>query len=328
MRRIVQAALVLVLALAIALTGIILIRQHQQSDLAKWDFDRIAQYQEARRELDAEMSELQYELKMLEASVQGSVVLMFDQCTANVYDVAYAQLHEFEMEGSVVFRGKLPGDEGAITEDQWRQMQESGWSAVLGADEQLLSTLNTEGDAERLRAYAESKQQAFMQKGFRAPIVYAFSEGEYTEQNMAVLMQEGFAVFTASEAETGLQGESAVVFQEFYISSDPNAPLLQASIEAIKNTADVRVIKTRYVMDIEDIEKDVMLDKFRGGMLTALAVYRRSECLRIESAEKALANYQSEIDKLKEVNRQRDEILKSIDAVQKELNRIWNIYRS
>ena len=144
MRRIVQAALVLVLALAIALTGIILIRQHQQSDLAKWDFDRIAQYQEARRELDAEMSELQYELKMLEASVQGSVVLMFDQCTANVYDVAYAQLHEFEMEGSVVFRGKLPGDEGAITEDQWRQMQESGWSAVLGADEQLLSTLNTE----------------------------------------------------------------------------------------------------------------------------------------------------------------------------------------
>lgn len=328
MRRTVQAALVLVLALAIALTGIVLIRQHKQSDLAKWNFDRIALYQEARRDLDSEMSELQYELKMLEATVQGSVVLMFDQCTANVYDVAYAQLQEFEMEGSVVFRGKIPGDEGAITEEQWRQMQESGWSAVIGADEELLATVNTAGYADRLGNYVANKQQMFVQKGLRAPIVYAFSEGEYTEENLAVLMQEGFAVFSCAEAETGLQGESAAVFQEFYISSDPNAPLLQASVEEIKNTADVLVIKTRYVMDIEDIEKDVMLDKFRGGMLTALSVYRRSESLRIESAEKALANYQNEIDKVKEVERQRDAILQSMDEVQKELDRIWNLYRS
>lgn len=328
MRRIVQAILLSILSLTIALSGVLVVRANYENDLGKWDFNRIESYQSAREDPDIRMDALQMELRRLEASVQGSVVLMFDQCEPNVYEVAYAHLSEFEMAGSVIFRDRLPGDEGVITREQWREMQQDGWAAVLSADQNLLATLEEEGYTERLRAYVQNAQERFVQRGLRAPVAYEFSKGEYSEETVSVLMEEGFAAFSSVDTETSLCGENAAIFQQFYICSDPRSPLLQFTVEAIKNTADVLVIKTRYVGISKDITKDIFLDKFRGGMLNSLSVYRRIESLRIESIESAFSNYRAELDKLAEVERQKELILTEMGTVQKELEQIWQIYRS
>ncbi|MBE6673006.1 MAG: hypothetical protein E7599_05750 [Ruminococcaceae bacterium] len=328
MRRIVQAVILLLLSVLILFASVFAVWENQKNEIEKWDFARISAYQKAREHPDSLMTELQYELKMLEATVQGAVVLMFDQCAPNVYEKAYAQLKEYKMAGSVVFRERLPDDEGAITVKQWREMEESGWRAVLGADEALLATVNEAGYPDRLRAYVQQAQQRFAQKGLRSPVAYSFSKDEYSADTLSVLIEEGFAVFSSSEAETGMCGDNAAVFREFYISSDPKAPLLQASVEAIKNTAQVLVIKTRYVEVVEDITKDVRLDKFRTGMLNSLSVYRGAESLRVESIEAALSSYRAELASLEAVQGQRQALLAQIEAVERELERIWQQYRA
>jgi hypothetical protein len=80
------------------------------------------------------------------------------------------------MAGSVIFRDRLPGQEGAITLEQWRQMQEDGWAAVLGANEELLASLKEEGYTTRLQAYVQKMQNDFAQIGLRAPVAYEFAE--------------------------------------------------------------------------------------------------------------------------------------------------------
>ena len=328
MRRTVRALLVPALTVLILLAGVLSIRIHYQSDIGKWDFDRIEQYQNARKQPDKEIYQLTMELKTLEASVQGSVVLIFDQCTSNLYDKVFLHMSEYGMTGSVIFRDVLPGDEGAITEEQWQEMQQLGWSAMLGADDHLLSTLEEEGYTERLRSYVLGTKDRFAEKELSVPISYGFSAGEYNEENVAVLMENGYKVFSSSEAETGMIGNDAAVYKEFYISSDPNAPLLQSTVESIKNKAQVLSIKTRYVDWLEDVSKDIQLDKFRWGMLRSLSTYRVLESLRIEPADVALENYKEELAKLDHVENERQVLLAKIEEQNRELLRLWQYYRS
>ena len=329
MRRIVRASLVLVVAVLILFLGVAVIHQKRQHDLGEWDFQSIEAYQQAREAPDAELFRLRYEIRKLEASVQGSVVLMFDQCSENVYDMVYAQLTEYNMTGSVVFRESLPGDADVITEEQWRQMQQSGWSAVLGASEELLSTLGQPGYEDRLCSHVEQLKRRFDEQGFREPIAYSFSAGEYSDQLLEMLIDRGFVIFSSPDAKTGICGENknAAIIKEFYICSDPKAPLLQKKVEAIKNTADMLVIKTRYVEVIEDITKDITLLKFRYGMLRSMSIYQAIGSLRIESVESAFQNYKMELVKLESVKQQRDVLLLQVEDQKKELERIWLLYR-
>lgn len=327
MRRTVRTLLVSLLSLLILCTGMIAIRINYQNDLGRWDFASIQQYQQARRKPTEEIIRLTREIKTLEASVQGSVVLIFDQCTANLYDHVFLHMSEYEMAGSVIFRQMLPGDEGAITKEQWQEMKEVGWTSIVASDGDLVATLSQQGYPERLSAYLEQTKRRFDEKGMEIPNCYELSQGEYCEENLNVLMEHGFTVFISDEAETALVGENAVVFKEFYISSDPKAPLLQKTVEAIKNMAQVLVIKTRYVDYIEDITKDIRLDKFRWGMLRSLSTYRVLESLRIEPADTAFANYKSELFKLAQVEEQRLALIEEKERYNDELDRLWQYYR-
>jgi hypothetical protein len=113
----------LLCSLLFAMFGWSMIFRHQKENLQATRFTKMDDYILARWNLDTELSELEWQMYHLDASVKGTILLVFDQCAPNAYDIVYPQLAEFGMVGSVTFRDTLPGDAGAMTREQWLELE-------------------------------------------------------------------------------------------------------------------------------------------------------------------------------------------------------------
>ncbi len=320
-------ALLLIVSLAIVALGGYAVWQHRRAEDSKKDTEGLDEYIRLKMELDNKLADLNRQYREISATLSGTVMLMFDQCAPNAYDVVYQQMSEFKMTGCLVFRDLLPGDEGAITAAQWTEMQNAGWTAVMGSSKELLATLGDADYAERLADHAERMIGAFEALGFRAPTAYSFAEGEYSDETLSALTSLGFVTFTASDLQTEAVDERVVTFKEIYLCADPKAPLLQSMVNGIRDKADALVIKTRYVMEVADITKDTDLSKFRLGMLPTLAAYRMDGTLRIETSESAIGAYRAQLDILSDTERKKEDLQAQMDAVKAEMDALWKEYR-
>ncbi len=326
-KRILVSTGALILSLLVAAGSVFMIRRHKQDAHNRWNFDNMDAYLAQRQALDDEMNALKAEMQNLNATLKGTLSLLFDQCAPNAYEIVYAQLTEFDMVGSLVFRGVLPGDAGAITEAQWQEMQDKGWSAVLASNAELLATLEQSEYSQRLGAYVSDMKAAFEAKGFTVPCAYSFAQGEYSESTMQVLTEAGFTVFSAPDVQTGMMGEDRAIIQEVYLCSSPAAPLIQSTVDRVKNAADALVIKTRYVHEIEDLELDTELLKFRSGMLNTLSGYRNAQSVVIGSMAEALSAYSAQVRVQTELTARQQAVQTRMDAISKQLEELWNKYR-
>lgn len=329
MTKYVKAGILVLLSLLLAAGGTVLILRHRSRDRDRWNFGDMEEYLSQRGQLDSERARLENEILQRERSLVGTVVLMFDQCTPNAYDIIYAQLSEFEMVGSLVFCDKVPGDEGAISPEQWQEMEKNGWSSVLATDTELLvGTLGTRAYAETIAAYAEQQKKKFADLGFAVPTAYSFAEGECTEDTLKALYEIGFTVFTAPDATTGILYEDCALFGQAYLASGPNVPLIQGKVDRVKNEADAIVIKTRYVHETEDLSFDTDLAKFRMGMLTTLSGYRNAESITVKSLEKGLASYLTQCQSKKKTDLEILDLEEQIRVIEDRLAALWTQYRS
>ena len=321
------ASLLLLVSLLFAMFGWSVILNHQKNNLADSRFGKMDEYILARWNLDTELSDLEWQMYHLSSSVKGTVMLVFDQCAPNAYDIVYPQLIEFNMVGSVVLRDTLPGDSGAMTGEQWLELQNKGWALAVASPDELLNDMASKDYPTRLAAYAESMLQKCVQRGFATPTAYTFAEGEYNKANMEALKALGFRTFTAPDAETEIFSDGSVLFKELYLSSGPNAPLIKGDLENIKNQPAAVTIKTRYVYDIEDFAKDTEITKFRRAMLTTIAGYVNAGSIRMESLDSAYASLVDETNLKNQVESQKEILKQKIDAIKQEIDGLWSQYR-
>ena len=321
--------LLLAATLLLGAVGVFLIRSHKQNERDQWNFENMEEYLSQRQQLDTKRQQLEAEILQVERAVKGTVMLLFDQCAPNAYEIVYAQLSEFEMTGSLVFRNVLPGDEGVITLQQWQEMEQNGWSAVLATPTELMSDARGNAAyADMLKEYAERQRKAFADLGLDQPAAYAFAPGECTEHTLNALCEIGFTVFSAPDMPTKVINEECTVFQEAYLASGPEAPLIQADVERIKNKADALVIKTRYVHVTEDLSLDTDLTKFRMGMLNSLSGYRNGESILIDSLDRGRTSYLAQRAADEEADRQIGALQEQIQAIEAQLAALWAQYRS
>lgn len=321
------ASLMLLCSLLFAMFGWSMIFRHQKENLQATRFTKMDDYILARWNLDTELSELEWQMYHLDASVKGTILLVFDQCAPNAYDIVYPQLAEFGMVGSVTFRDTLPGDAGAMTREQWLELESKGWVAAIASPDELLADKNSPDYPTRLASYAEGMKQKCTSRGFTIPTAYTFSEGEYSKANAEALKAIGFRTFTAPDAETEVFSDGTVLFKELYLSSGPNAPLIKGDLENIKNQPKAVTIKTRYVYDIEDFSKDTEITKFRRAMLTTIAGYVNAGSIRMESLDSAFAALTSENERANEVEKQKEILTQKIEAAKQEIDGLWAQYR-
>lgn len=321
------ASLMLLCSLLFAMFGWSMIFRHQKENLQATRFTKMDDYISARWNLDTELSELEWQMYHLDASVKGTILLVFDQCAPNAYDIVYPQLAEFGMVGSVVLKNTLPGDSGAMTSAQWLELQEKGWAMAVAAPDELLGERGRSDYPERLATYAKGMIQKCTERGFATPTAYTFAEGEYTKENMDALKAIGFRTFTAPDAETEVFSDGTVLVKELYLSSGPNAPLIKGDLENIKNQPKAVTIKTRYVYDIEDFSKDTEITKFRRAMLTTIAGYVNAGSIRMESLDSAFAALTSENERANEVEKQKEILTQKIEAAKQEIDGLWAQYR-
>lgn len=316
----------LVFSLAISALGGWLIRQHQQSVLDEEAIARLDRYIADRMELDTRLYDESLALRRVQGSVKGTVALMFDQCAPNAYEVAFVWVDAYDMAASLVFRDVLPGQDGAITQAQWKEMQDKGWTAVLASPDSLLATRNEEGYAERVIEYTDKMLEAFGDMGFVLPQAYSFSEGECSESLLSALTEKGFGAFTAPDVQTVAVGEDAFLIQELYLKADPNGKLLQPIVNEIRNKADGFVIKTRYVDDGGDMQKDTTLAKLRQGVLPTLAAYRKDQSIGVATIELAADICRDQQQIYTALESKRAEISKNIQDIRGEMELLWLRY--
>ena len=318
--------LCLVFSLAISALGGFLIQRHQRQSRNEEAIARLDRYITERMQLDTKLYDASLALRRVQGSVKGTVALMFDHCTPNAYEVAFRWVDAYEMAGSLVFRDVLPGQKGVITQAQWKEMQDKGWTAVLASPNDLLATMKDAGYAERVLEYADKMLDAFGDMGFALPRAYSFAEGECNESILTALVEKGFAAFTAPDATTVPVGEEAFLIQELYLKGDPNAPLLQPIVNEIRNKADGFVIKTRYVDDGGDMQKDTTLTKLRQGVLPSLAAYRKDQSIAVATTELAADICRDQWQIYTSLETQRAEISQNIKSIRGEMEQLWLRY--
>ena len=114
-KHVTAGVLLLAATLLLGAVGVFLIRSHKQNERDQWNFENMEEYLSQRQQLDTKRQQLEAEILQVERAVKGTVMLLFDQCAPNAYEIVYAQLSEFEMTGSLVFRNVLPGDAASRT---------------------------------------------------------------------------------------------------------------------------------------------------------------------------------------------------------------------
>ncbi len=318
--------LCLICSLVISALGGWLIRHHQQQIRDEEAIAKLDRYITDRMQLDSELYDQSRALRRVQGSVKGTVAILFDHCTPNAYEVAFEWVDAYDMAGSLVFRDVLPGQEGVITQAQWKEMQDKGWTAVLASPESLLATVKEAGYAERVLEYADKMLSAFGDMGFALPKAYSFAEGECSEGLLSVLAEKGFVAFTAPDVKTVAVGENAFLIQELYLQGDPNAKLLQPIVNEIRNKADGFVIKTRYVDDGGDLQKDTTLAKLRQGVLPTLAAYRKDQSITVATIELAAGICRDQWQIYTSLEAQREEISQNIEQIRGEMEQLWLRY--
>lgn len=318
--------LCLLFSLVICALGGWLTQRHRLQSRDEAAIAKLDGYIAEKMRLDTELYDQSLALRRLQASVKGTVALMFDQCAPNAYEVAFEWVSAYEMTGSLVFRDLLPGQEGALAQAQWKEMQDKGWSAVLASPDSLLATLKQPGYTERLADYVEKMVTAFEEMGFSLPRAYSFAEGECNEELLTALTKKGFVAFTAPDVQTVPVGEEAFLIQELYLKGDENAQLLQPLINEIRNKADGFVIKTRYVDDGGDMQKDTTLAKLRRGVLPSLAAYRKDESVAVATVESAAKACGQQWQIYSDLEAQRQETSARMEAIRADMAALWQSY--
>lgn len=272
---VVTGIIVLVTALAVML-GIKYTSDKQAKLHMAQESERMTYLLAQRHVLNKQIEDAKEEYDVIMNGDGAYFVLFYDNMEANLIDVIYPLISadKYAYRGTVVMSDmKLPGDEGLITMNDYRTLEDEGWDFAMGT-----GSLDLTGDnsVEVLRGYIEEYKAALAEKEIAIPATFCFNEGQYSEAYDSLLIEEGFKVirlygengekFSAGMARNGLYYLNCGV-----ICSD--ATNMKADIEQAHSAKRTYSSSVRYVQNTAvDIKKDCGRSKY-VQMLDYLAGY-------------------------------------------------------
>lgn len=242
---------------------------------------------EQRRPLAVKQEQLKQELESLEKEYERSkspnavAQVLFTELNEQVYTQCYPIMKEYEYTGTLaVSETQLPGEEGCMTIEQFRELMDAGWDVCI--------TWQTEKNVKRWWSNLQNKLTVL---GIEAGTVVYFPQGTYRTEMDAIMQELGFsiAVINKAEEETPLQlqYEEDVwhVGAVGLMSSKPRTWLR----EAVAQDANIA-----YLVGFQLEEELYNGDSFRS-MLSCFEEYKTTDELIITTFGEAREHYQGRI---------------------------------
>jgi len=159
--------------------------------------ERLEKMSEEQRPLKVEQKKLEQQLEDLKDTYEedklprGTTQLVFTDLSDQIYKVCYPIMKEYDFTGVlVVTNGQMPGDEGCMSESNFKELIKEGWTICIEWDEQILKNKWWNDIRKSLKALD-------MEPG---NVVY-FPEGTYDAKYDTIAQQRGFSIIMIEKTE-------------------------------------------------------------------------------------------------------------------------------
>lgn len=284
--------LILILT-ALAVGAVILYRGYRQSLVQAY----AREYQQAYHQLDTERTEIEDQLDALEERkrsnrVCGMGMFLAERPEARLYSQMAPLLEEYGYTGAMAFSvDNYPGQPGCITEEQFRELKEKGWSVCAAWD----------GEAP-----LEELQAVFAKMKLKKPDVIVVESLKYSMEMDEALKNAGYSVVIH-------HGEDLPLFQEV---SDPklrhlscafwNHPNIASFLETAVQDQQILILSVDFssvfadldetlfrnmcrfmtehedVFPMEDLSKATVIDEREEAYYQARKTFLQEELLRCD----------------------------------------------
>lgn len=273
----------IVLAITVVLVvvlGVFLFKNNQQESAQN---EKYEEWNEERRPLKVELKKVQQQLENLNKNYEadkmprGTTQLVFTDLNEKIYSVCYPIMKEYGYTGVLaVSVEQLPGKDGCMSELQFKELIEKGWTICVKWDEQILTNKwwNT-----LKRGLKELKMEP-------GNVVY-FPQGSYAEKWDTIAQQRGFSILVIEKAEgenpLQVQNESGLwhVGAIGFMTSQPKTWLQ----EAVAQDANIT-----YLIGFAE-ETQLYNDESFNGMMKAFDQYCASADLMVSSLDETREHY-------------------------------------
>lgn len=274
-----KVAIIVSIVLVIGLGVFIGVVQHQENKQVELE----TEWQEERLPFQVQLKEYEQEMvdlaNVYEADLQpkATVQFLFTDLSAKIYTECYPDMQKMNFTGVLaVAENQLPGDEGCLTKDQFKELVENGWTVCVLWEEETNSSswfTNLKKDLEKVDVE-------------KVTSIY-FPQGTYETEYDAKLKELGFGVIICgkgdNESPLQLQHEEGIWHAGAigFMSLQPKIWLN----EAIAQDANIT-----FTVGFEN-EKEAYNEESFDAMLKYCQSYDKSGDLMVGSLENARNHY-------------------------------------
>lgn len=245
--------------------------------------EQYEEWNDERRPIKVELKKVEQQLENLnrnyeaEKMPRGTTQLIFTDLSEKIHSNAYPIMKEYGYKGVLaVSAEQLPGKAGCMSEIQFKELIEDGWTICVKWDEQILTNKwwNT-----LKRGLKELKMEP-------GNVVY-FPEGTYATKWDSIAQQRGFSIVVIEKTDTEnplqLQNESGLwhIGAIGFMTTQPKAWLMEATAKDANIT---------YLINFE-LEKQLFNEESFQGMMNAFDEYCASGDLMVSSIDEAREHY-------------------------------------
>lgn len=300
---------------------------------------QIAEYKAQITPIQEEIRLLEEENKNLKENYESKsrrtpqVVLCFGQMDSDLYDEVYPLLQKYGYKGVFIMKeGKVPGEDGVITKEQYNTLIESGWQAVMGGTDafDLADSVQDSSILIKWKEYLTWYIMRLVEAGIEVPDTYCFEEKEYQKDCDAILQDCGFKIANHYGEKRDIYEKVRVseseVFMVGSIKIKNGESEVQSSLEQILESGAFLAVTADEVSDIvNDASVGCSIQKYRkllefldSGDGSSLKVSTFQE---LYSGENEMT--ESSKKELEKIQERQEEIQQRIDRLKEQIESEW-----
>ena len=327
------------ITIALALTILLALMIYFQSKENAKKLEEIKQIAKQLQPYEQEKFRVETEITKLERiykwKIKGDsrVILFFDQMDHNLFEEVYPLLSQYGYKGVFVLKdGKLPGDEGMISKEQYEILLDNGWEAALGGNEEMGQQSGYK--KEQWVKYLDSYIKKLKAVGLAVPKIYCYGKGEHQDGFDEILKEKGFTMVRQYDVSRTSVANGSLAKALSYIQCVPiysgQSSVMESLINFASNHQSIS-ISTRYVEKMPtDLSIDTKIDKYIL-LLDYLGELETENQVKVVTFTE-YSQYQRKLsiisrkykmewtNKVKELNLRLDEIDDTIDKIRKKHN--------
>lgn len=231
--------------------------------------ERMLQYNTKKRGLESDIAKAWKEYDQTLSGGECCFTLFVDNMTRNLIEEVYPLLTDFSFKATVVMSdGEMPGEKGCISKNDYDKLIRAGWDFAIGSGS---VDYKSENSVELLKKYLEDYKLKLEENGYEMPKTFAFSEKQYDEKYIDLLLEYGFNVVrhfgeAGSKYSYSIERNGLYLLGSGRICADKTtmkADMQNAYKEKSTYSATVRCIDDVYAdeeLDCSVVKYELMLD--------------------------------------------------------------------